>query len=457
MGLARASTASKEVPGQMYRITSITPRGRAPVPLDSFTVVVGPNNAGKSQLLRDITFCASGRKEGAKVLDDVDVDFGASAITFLEELVARMRPDEAGQYHLDSAGISFDENVSSQYNPDQLVHFKRSEEAARDHIASAFARELLAYLTTEARLTFSKHRTNLYRPNQRGAASLVEALFQSSNADEDWISDRTRDAFGLAVALDCFSNPGALEMRVAESFADLKRQDRAQARAFMQGCARLDEQGDGLRSFVATLGAARTVARKVIIVDEPEAFLHPPQAFQMGRALSEGDFGGKQVVCATHSADFLRGVLSARTDVTVVRVSRSRKGQRVTVLSPEELQAVARDPVLSSGRVLDGIFYRQVVITESDGDAVLYGALSGRGDRAGETYYVNSYSKQATAAVAAPYRHMGVPHAAIVDIDLIRVGPEFSKVVQAFLGDAQEAERLSASVRACVEATPAPT
>lgn len=111
--------------------------------------------------------------------------------------------------------------------------------------------------------------------------------------------------------------------------------------------------------------------------------------------------------------------------------------------------------MLSSGRVLDGIFYRQVVITESDGDAVLYNFLSNRNDRAGETYYVNSYSKQATTTVAAPYRHMGVPHAAIVDIDLIRVGPEFSKVAQVFLRDVKEAERLATNVRSCVEATPA--
>lgn len=259
----------------------------------------------------------------------------------------------------------------------------------------------------------------------------------------------------MAIALDYFSNRGALEVRVAESFADLKREDRAQARAFMQRCARLDEQGDGLRSFVATLGAAKVLSWEVILIDEPEAFLHPPQAFQMGRPLSEGDFGGKQVICATHSADFLRGVLFARRDITVILVSRGRKGQLVTVLSPEELQAVARDPVLSSSRVLDGIFYRQVVVTGSDGDAVLYGALSARSDRSGETHYVNPYSKQAT--VSAPYRHMGVPHAAIVDIDLIRVSPEFSKVAQAFLEHVGEAERLAADVRPCVEATPAPT
>ncbi len=439
----------------MYRITNITPRGKTPISLNSFTVVVGPNNAGKSQLLRDITLCASGRKAEIKVLEDAGIDLGSSAIAFLQDLVARMKPNQVGQYFLDSAGISLDENVSMQYQPNQLSHYTHTEEQAQSHIASAFAREILAYLTTEARLTFTKHRTNLYRPNQRGVSSLVEALFHGSNEDEQWLSDRTLSAFGLGVALDSFSEPSALEIRVANSFAGLLREDRMKAREFMQTCPRLDEQGDGLRSFVATLGAARSLSREVILVDEPEAFLHPPQAFQIGRALVEGDFRGKQIICATHSADFLRGVISAGTNVTVIRVSRSRNEQLVTALRPEELLALARDPVLSSGRVLDGIFYRQVIITESDGDAVLYAALSEDNDRTGETYYVNSYSKQAAATVAAPYKHMGIPHAAIVDIDLIRVGPEFLKVAEAFLKDTSEAERLAANIRSHIEATPA--
>jgi hypothetical protein len=438
----------------MYRVAQITPRHQSPILLTSLTVVVGPNNAGKSQLLRDITLCASGREEQSKVLQRVDIDLGDTAVAFLRERVARMRPNEMGQYLLDSAGITLDETASIQYQPALLEHHTQSEEQARAHIASAFARELVAYLTTEARLTFSKRRTDLYRGGLRGSASLVEALFHGSNEEEEWISGRASSAFGLSIALDTFTSAGAHELRVAPSFSELPRGDRAQARRFMQTCERLDEQGDGLRSFVATLGAAKTLPRDVILIDQPEAFLHPPQAFQMGRALSETEFDGKQIICATHSADFLRGVISTNTDVMVIRVSRGKKGQVVRVLSPTELQSVAKDPVLSSGRVLDGIFYRQVIVTESDGDAVLYGALSTKGDRSGETYYVNSYSKQATEKVVAPYKHMGVPHAAIIDLDLIRVGPEFSRVAKAFLKNTNEVEELAGRIRCSVEATP---
>lgn len=436
-----------------YRIATITPRGLSPISLSQFTIVVGPNNAGKSQILRDLAFIASGRPERAKVLSDLEINFGVGAVQLLQSLIANLKPNEGGAFYLDSAGISFDENVSMGYEPRHHDRMLASEHDARAHVAQHFARQILAYLTTEARLTFSKKMTQLYRPGHSGVSSLAEALYYQSNAQERWISDRTRRAFDLEIALDNFTNPGALEIRVASDFTGLRRDDRGSARVFMEGCARLDEQGDGLRSFVATLGAARAVTREVFLIDEPEAFLHPPQAFQIGRSLAEGDFGQKQFICATHSADFLRGVLSVRTDITVIRIARSTSGQNITALSPAELARLANDPVLSSGRVLDGIFYRQVVITESDGDSVLYGSLSNQADRAGETYYVNAYSKQATATVSAPYRHMGVPHAAIVDIDLVRVAPEFERVANAFLKDTSDVLNLASQVRACIDAT----
>lgn len=209
----------------MYRIASVTPRGKVPINLASFVVVVGPNNAGKSQLLRDIALCANGRKEQAKVLENVDVDLGSSAIVFLKELVGRMKPDETGRYFLDGAGINLNETAQLQYDLSQFKYFIQSEDDARTHINATFTRELIAYLTTEARLTFSKLQTNLYRPNQPGTPSLVEALSQRGNAVERWLSERTRKAFDLEVALNYF-DPGMLEMRVASRSSESRAADK---------------------------------------------------------------------------------------------------------------------------------------------------------------------------------------------------------------------------------------
>jgi hypothetical protein len=46
----------------------------------------------------------------------------------------------------------------------------------------------------------------------------------------------------------------------------------------LQRLPRLDSDGDGVRSFVGTLLATFCGAHPVLLIDEPEAFLHPPQA-----------------------------------------------------------------------------------------------------------------------------------------------------------------------------------
>ncbi|CAH1687024.1 putative AAA family ATPase [Hyphomicrobiales bacterium] len=436
----------------MYKIRSITPRQGVPISIGSCTVVVGPNNAGKSQFLKDITLCASGRREAAKILQNTDIDFGVSPLEFFRNYIDDLTPDSSGHIYLDGAGFDLTDTASIQYNKNSSASYISSDDDARAHIENTFARQLIAYLTTEARLAFSKHRTNVYRSNQVGVSSLVEAIFDADNSDESWLSGYTRLAFGLSVALDTYSNAGLLELRVAESFPGMYDQGRGESRKIMQKCMRLDEQGDGIRSFVATLGAVKSLSRQVILIDEPEAFLHPPQAYQLGKALGESKFNDKQIICATHSADFLRGLISSREDATVIRVSRTSNSQSINVLKPDELIGLAGDPVLSSGRVLDGIFYRHVIITESDGDAVVYGRISSMLEENGETYYVNSYAKQATAIVATPFKHMKVPHAAIVDLDMIRRKDEFSKLLEVFLQQKDEAERLASQVRSFVDA-----
>jgi predicted ATPase len=49
---------------------------------------------------------------------------------------------------------------------------------------------------------------------------------------------------------------------------------------------RLDTQGDGMRSFTSILLDTFTSEYTVTLIDEPEAFLHPPQARLLGKILA---------------------------------------------------------------------------------------------------------------------------------------------------------------------------
>ena len=60
----------------------------------------------------------------------------------------------------------------------------------------------------------------------------------------------------------------------------------------------------------------------MILLDEPEVFLHPPQALQLGEMISELVEPSQQIFIATHSADFLRGLLSSTRDAVIIHLDR---------------------------------------------------------------------------------------------------------------------------------------
>jgi AAA domain, putative AbiEii toxin, Type IV TA system len=84
----------------------------------------------------------------------------------------------------------------------------------------------------------------------------------------------------------------------------------------------LANQGDGIRSFMGLMLALMTAQYPIILVDEPEAFLHPPQARQLGRKIAAEATDRAQVILATHSTDVLIGLLDdPAASLTVVRMT----------------------------------------------------------------------------------------------------------------------------------------
>src|ERR1019366_8066393 len=101
---------------------------------------------------------------------------------------------------------------------------------------------------------------------------------------------------------------------------------------------RLETLGDGVRSFVATVIAAHTGPQPVLLIDEPEAFLHPPQAVPpaqiLPRLITERR---RQAIIATHSADFIRGALSGSPQVSICRLERTGNVNTASRLDPGQL------------------------------------------------------------------------------------------------------------------------
>lgn len=113
----------------------------------------------------------------------------------------------------------------------------------------------------------------------------------------------------------------------------------------------------------------------LFIIDEPEAFLHPPQAKMIGNdvvAMSEG----KQCFIATHNIDFIKGVIEANSSrVKIIKIDRVGDKGSFNLISNESIAEIASDKNLKYTNILDGLFYDEIVLCEDETDCKFYSAI----------------------------------------------------------------------------------
>ena len=131
-----------------------------------------------------------------------------------------------------------------------------------------------------------------------------------------------------------------------------------------------------MRSFAGILLDVFTTHKTVTMIDEPEAFLHPPQARLLGRMLVKNKPNDRQLFISTHSEDFLKGLLDADSEnVKIVRIDREGNINRIKVLDNEGVKNLWKDSILRYSNILSGLFHSKVVICESDTDCRFYQAI----------------------------------------------------------------------------------
>ena len=92
----------------------------------------------------------------------------------------------------------------------------------------------------------------------------------------------------------------------------------------------------------------------LLLLDEPEAFLHPPQARLLG--------------------EFIATERPARSQLFVA-IQRDGSVNRVKELDKSQARDLSADPVMKFTSVLSGVFHKRVIICESDPDCMFYSAL----------------------------------------------------------------------------------
>lgn len=394
-----------------FRINSLTFSDGSEIEInqDEIVLLVGPNNSGKTSCLRELVSKLQ-THIGGPVLNHVDYGKSGSPDDLVAWLSENFNPITQGNGQISFLGLGGSirrANAKNRWN--DTDGFKE---------LTPF---LVRFLTAEDRLQASKtapsHTVFKQQPTQP-----IHALLEDISIEER-VSTAFEKAFGISLFLDRWKGN---ELSLHTGQCPRTSPWTLDQRKEIERIPVIDSQGDGMRSFVGCLMEVQASKQPVLLVDEPEVFLHPPQARLLGRMLALDKPAGRQMVIASHSVDVLRGLLDANTgNLRVVRIRREDNVNRVSELDPAQITTLWADPLLRSSNALDAVFHEAAVVCEGDSDcrffqAVLDAILDGAPDeKRPDLMFFHCGGKDRMSTIVHAFSQIDVPVKAIADFDLL--------------------------------------
>lgn len=418
---------------------------------DDIIVFVGPNNAGKSAVLRELHDIFSGTHQPV-VLTDSALRKDGTKESFRDFVQTNARIRRSGQawqmsgYHW---RISMRTINLEQYWPDQLTSF-----------GSMFC----LTMPTETRITGSDPVDSI-NLDEDALSHPIHILLDDDDL-ELRISKYFRQAFNDDLMID--RNTGRTVSLLAgtrpipDSSIGEDRLSKTYREKMTDQSIPLNRQGDGMRSFASViLHLLAPITASVLILDEPEAFLHPPQARLLGQVIATEKSQRSQLFVATHSPDVLQGLISVAPDrLRLLRIQREGTVNHIKELDRSFIRQISSDALMNYSSVLSGVFHERVIICESDSDCMFYHSMLNlpgvRGQSQPDVLFVHASGKNRMAALADTLTHLGVTVDIIADIDIIREEHDLESIVGALNGNWPKIRSHAAAVRTAV-ADMAPT
>lgn len=386
----------------------------------SIVVFTGANNSGKSQALRDIeNYFDESKRKLSVVVKQLECTYsGTIGESFLRKFFfvnehGYLEPyDRGGSY--DGGSLLYDWN--NQKLPDVL------------------RRLLVKRISTEMRLVASN---SLSRNDPNAAEHPIFKMMKSERLAKS-VSNYFRQAFGEDLVVDRSElRTISLHMGTAPIKTEYTIETQDEYYEIVGKLPKLQEQGDGMRSFASILLNAFTSEFCITLIDEPEAFLHPPQARILGKMFARNNPENRQLIISTHSEDFLQGLLDADSEnVTIVRINRSNDVNRMSPLANGKIRELWTNPILRYSNILSGLFHEKVVVCESDYDCLFYQAImnaifESKGEIAPDILFTHCGGKTRAKDIVRGLKAVNVPVVAICDFDLLDSGHVFRPLIEA--------------------------
>jgi len=377
-------------------------------------VIVGPNNSGKSASLKDASNFLKTQNTKSKVIKAIEFSKSGSELDLIEYLEKTSKKEFTSNPEPYYNGMGY-----RIYGGDVKTWWNDISSGIND-LSIVFSKNL----TTEERLKAANPASNIKLTTESPKHPIN--VLQKSDEIEKQFNQYFKQAFDLDLIVH--RNAGnEVPLYVGSAPNLISGQDRL-SESYQIELEKLDllhEQGDGMRSFVGVLLNAFIGSQNLLFIDEPEAFLHPPQAKLLGKMLATDLPSNTQLLLATHSLDFLKGLLEGSSkNLKIIRIQRNGKINNVNSLNNSEIDAIWSDSLLRHSNILDGLFHTDVIICESDSDSRFYSAvLSAENEKKGlsnsDTLFIQCGGKHRIPTVIKALKKLNVPVSAICDFDVL--------------------------------------
>lgn len=440
------------------------------IPSSGVNLIVGGNNTGKSTLINELGHAVSDgyisnattkwveqvsfmvenpKKEVSSMFEEIDNghmsirDLGGIERDFFT-LKSGFKPNRQNMYALNGLDhYGANELEEAAINDSKIINIYRSP--SKNTVSNNDKR--LMELLSQVQLSIEKCDTRLQERFEENIESIIDNYTQNSYSmtrslikNENLLKRLSRnilEVFGVKMGFDDLIQ-GRRSLRVLPSKSPDKRLNVFErAKIWNETSPLICEQGDGLRAYLKLVFNMFDEFYKIIIIDEPEAFLHPPQRRALGKILAEIAIeNNKQVFVATHDVEFIKGVLIGskcdkdNKDISVFRTVINKNNhiiklcnlQTVSVYLKNNKKIEKVESNKYNEEFLNALFYKKTILVEDEFDKFFYERYSSLymdTDRITEVNYIGFNGKSKIKQVFELLHNLDLNVTCIVDIDFL--------------------------------------
>ncbi len=413
------------------KIIKLITKNNQEIELGKISILVGANNVGKSQTLIDIkNRMIIGLASKPVIIKKIFFEKPDNFDKLFDGLTIKDHATSVEHNIVVGINSQLSDAENIQIHKDSLKN-QFNNKSNLDFLLGNVSRLRLSFLDASSRLSLART-VNSINPHEDTPSHLLHKLLQDELTEKE-LASAFKMAFQMAIKFDD-SGYKDFCLRVSKQFRKIPVKTRDAYPVFNK-YNKLDNQGDGFKSFVGIVLSILFSKDRIILLDEPEAFLHPAQAKFLGKWIADQSINiSGQLMISTHNAAFLSGILSSNQEVNIYRVNREDNNTEYHLLPPSAIEVLTKSPMLSSQRVMESIFHKGVVVCEADADRSIYESVAQKELNNQSILFIHSHNKQTLKDVINLLVTAKIPVGAIADIDLLNDERNLILTIEALTG-----------------------